>query len=84
MNEIKLSQKAKKIKLGIYEHYKKMQYEVLGVAVHSETLEEMVLYKAMYGEKVTWARPIDMFFEKVEVYGVLKPRFKFVKVKDKS
>jgi hypothetical protein len=79
MTNIKLSKKAKSVKTGLYEHYKKNQYKVLGVVVHSESLEEMVLYQAQYGEKLTWVRPLKMFFEKVEVNGKKVPRFKFVK-----
>lgn len=54
----KLSPEAKSLKLGIYEHYKGNKYQVLGVAVHSETLEELVVYKALYGEELTWVRPL--------------------------
>ncbi len=78
MSEIKLSEKAKSIKLGIYEHYKKNRYQVLGVAVHSETLEELIIYKALYGEGLTWVRPLEMFFEEVEIEGKMIPRFTFV------
>lgn len=78
MSDIVLSEKAKNIKLGIYEHYKKLRYEVLGVALHSETTEEMVIYKQLYGEKLTWVRPFDMFFEEVMIDGVKQPRFKFI------
>ncbi len=78
MSDIKLSEKAKNIKLGIYEHYKKNRYQVLGVAVHSETLEELVIYKALYGEGLTWVRPLDMFFEEIEYEGKKQKRFTFV------
>ena len=81
MSDITLSKKAIEIKLGIYEHYKRKQYEVIGVVIHSETLEELVLYKALYGEKLTWVRPFNMFFEKVKINGVTQPRFKFLKKK---
>jgi hypothetical protein len=79
MSGIKLSKEAGAVKLGIYEHYKKLKYKLLGVAVHSETLEEMIIYKAMYGDRLIWVRPLKMFFEKVEVEGKKVPRFKFVK-----
>lgn len=79
MSDISFSKKAKSIKLGIYEHYKKNKYKVLGVVVHSETLEELVLYKALYGERLTWVRPLKMFLEKVEIEGNKVPRFKFLK-----
>ena len=78
MNDITLSEKAKKVKLGIYRHYKGNNYQVLGVAIHSETLEELVIYKALYGQGLTWVRPLNMFLEQVEVNGTKFPRFKFV------
>ena len=67
-----------KLKLGIYEHYKGNKYEVIGVAKHSETLEEMVVYKALYGERGLWVRPLKMFLEEVEISGKKVPRFKYV------
>jgi len=78
MNDIKLSGEAKSLKLGLYEHYKGNKYQVLGVAVHSETLEELVVYKALYGEGLTWVRPLKMFLEMVEVKGEMKPRFRYL------
>ena len=67
------------VQLGIYEHYKNgKQYEVLGVALHSETLEEMVVYRALYDEKITWVRPRAMFFEEVEKEGKKVSRFVYV------
>ena len=72
----------KKIKPGIYQHYKGKLYEVLGLAHHSETLEELVVYKALYptqfGENSLWVRPKVMFLENVSVEGKPVPRFKFV------
>ncbi len=67
------------MKLGIYQHYKGKKYRVIAFARHSETLEEMVVYQALYtseefGENAVWVRPQKMFFE--EVKGV--PRFKFI------
>jgi len=62
MSDITLSKIAKSVKLGYYEHYKKMKYKVLGVVVHGETLEELVLYQAQYGERLTWVRPLAMFY----------------------
>lgn len=67
---------------GIYEHYRnKKTYEVIGCARHSETLEEMVIYKALYkseefGEDQIWVRPKKMFFESVMHDGVEVPRFR--------
>lgn len=78
MSDIKLSPEAKSLKLGLYEHHKGNKYQVLGIAVHSETLEEVVVYKALYGEGLTWIRPLKMFLETVEVNGEKKPRFRFI------
>ena len=75
MNKIKLSEKAKSLKLGEYEHYKGKRYEVLGVALDSESLEELVLYQALYGEGLVWVRPLAMFLEKVKVNGQNVIRF---------
>ena len=66
------------IKLGKYQHYKGKQYEVLGIAKHSETTEELVVYKALYGEGELWVRPVEMFLENVEVDGQKVPRFKYI------
>ena len=60
---------------GRYRHYKGGEYEVLGVVRHSETLEPLVLYRALYGELGLWVRPHSMFFESLEVDGVRRPRF---------
>lgn len=61
-----------------YQHYKGKTYKLIGIAKHSETLEEMVVYQAEYGDNAIWVRPKDMFFEKVEVDGKLVDRFKEV------
>jgi len=63
---------------GVYQHYKGNMYEVYMTAQHSETEEWMVVYKALYGEQGTWVRPYVMFVEKVEVNGIMIPRFKKV------
>ena len=60
---------------GRYRHYKGGEYEVLGVVRHSETLEPMVLYRALYGERGLWVRPHAMFFGSIELDGVRTPRF---------
>ena len=68
------------IRTGKYKHYKGKQYEVLGTVRHSETLETLVLYKALYqpeGQNL-WVRPLEMFLENVEVEGIKKPRFEFL------
>ena len=61
--------------LGRYRHYKGGEYEVLGVVRHSETLEALVLYRALYGAMGLWVRPAAMFEETIEVGGVLQLRF---------
>ena len=61
---------------GRYRHYKGGEYEVLGVVRHSETLEPMVLYRALYGERGLWVRPYAMFFGNIEVNGVREARFR--------
>ncbi len=69
-----------KLKLGRYQHYKGHFYRVIGVAKHSETLEELVIYEALYEnpDGKLWVRPLKMFLEKVEINGKKVPRFKFV------
>lgn len=63
---------------GIYRHYKGNIYEVLGVAKHSETEEKLVVYRALYGERGLWVRPLTMFKEKVRLQGEEVERFKYV------
>ena len=63
---------------GIYEHYKQKRYKVIGVAYHSETLEKLVVYKALYGDEKLWVRPYEMFCEKVIHDGALVDRFSFL------
>lgn len=63
---------------GRYRHYKGPEYQVLGLVRHSETEEEMVLYKALYGEQGLWVRPIKMFLEAVTVNGETVPRFSYI------
>ena len=60
---------------GRYRHYKGQEYEVLGVVRHSETLEPLVLYRPLYGERGLWVRPHAMFFENIVAEGVRQPRF---------
>ena len=60
---------------GRYRHYKGGLYEVVGTVRHSETLEPMTLYRALYGEQGLWVRPAAMFGEMVSIDGVLQPRF---------
>ena len=63
-------------KVGKYKHYKGPEYEVIGEARHSETLEELVVYRDGKGE--LWVRPLKMFSEEVEVNGKKIPRFKYI------
>lgn len=64
---------------GTYEHYKGKRYQIVGVAKHSETLEDLVVYRALYGVGELWARPKDMFLESVDIDGNIVPRFRFIK-----
>ncbi|OGG35339.1 hypothetical protein A2363_02555 [Candidatus Gottesmanbacteria bacterium RIFOXYB1_FULL_47_11] len=69
------------MKLGKYQHSKTgNMYRVIGIAKHSETLEELVVYEALYKNTKSklWVRPLKMFIEKVEIYGKKLPRFKFI------
>lgn len=71
------------IENDIYEHYKGKRYRVIGVARHTETREEMVVYRALYnseefGDHALWVRPKKMFLEEVEVDGKHIPRFRYV------
>ena len=66
------------IKPGKYRHFKGNLYEVLYTARHSETLEQMVVYRALYGEGEVWVRPASMWFDRVERDGKSHQRFTFV------
>jgi hypothetical protein len=66
------------LKLGKYRHYKGNEYEVVGLGTHTETGEELVVYRALYGEGQLWIRPLTMFLETVIVEGVEKPRFAYM------
>ncbi|NCD25078.1 MAG: DUF1653 domain-containing protein [Deltaproteobacteria bacterium] len=66
------------LKPGRYRHFKGREYEVLGVARHSEGQEDMVVYRPLYGDSGLWVRPLSMFVEEVERGGVRQPRFRFV------
>ena len=65
-------------KPGLYRHYKGNDYRVIGLARHSETLEPLVVYQALYGELGAWVRPAAMFVEIVEIDGQKVPRFERV------
>lgn len=66
------------IKLGKYRHFKGNEYEVIGTAKHSETLEEYVVYKALYGDGGLWVRPAEMWNETVERDGKTFKRFEYI------
>ena len=66
------------IQIGKYRHFKGKEYEVIGVAKHSESLEEMVVYRALYGDGGLWVRPASMWNEEVEKDGKRYKRFTFI------
>ena len=69
-----------KIKTGVYEHFKGKRYRVLGVAKHSETLEDFVVYRALYDNEVSklWVRPVEIFKDTVELNGKKVLRYKYI------
>ena len=66
------------IRPGRYRHFKGGEYRVLYTATHSETLEPMVVYQALYGERGIWVRPVSMWCETVERDGRVMPRFAYI------
>ena len=71
------------MQLGKYKHYKGKEYKVIGIATHSETLEEMVMYEALYeiegkGFNSLWVRPKKMFEEQIELNGTMVNRFQYL------
>lgn len=70
-----LNNPAEQLLPGRYRHYKGKDYQVFGLVRHSETEEWLVYYRTLYGDYSHWVRPLAMFVEKVEVNGVLQPRF---------
>ncbi|MEP4890353.1 MAG: DUF1653 domain-containing protein [Aliiglaciecola sp.] len=66
------------LKVGKYRHYKGNDYQVIGVAKHSEDESELVVYRPLYGEGKLWVRPLEMFIEEVVIDGKSTPRFRFV------
>jgi hypothetical protein len=71
------------MQLGKYKHYKGKEYKVIGIATHSETLEEMVIYEALYeiegkGFNSLWVRPKKMFEEQIELNGTMVNRFQYL------
>lgn len=68
------------MKLGLYRHYKGGHYKVLGICLHSETKEELVLYEPLNKDGATnfWVRPLEMFLEDIEIDGKKIPRFQYI------
>lgn len=66
------------IRLGRYRHFKGNEYEVIGVARHSETREQIVVYRALYGEGGLWGRPAAMWSETIDRDGYHGPRFQYI------
>lgn len=69
---------ANELKLGRYRHYKGNEYEVIGVAKHTETLEDLVIYRKLYGERGLWVRPLAIFTEEVDMVDGKVPRFEYL------
>jgi hypothetical protein len=68
-----------RITTGVYRHYKGHEYRVFGIATHSESEEQMVVYQALYGDYGLWIRPLRMFCETVDVNGERLPRFALIR-----
>ena len=66
------------VKKGVYRHYKGNLYAVVDLATHSESLEKMVVYRALYGDFGLWIRPLSIFLEKIEFNGKIQNRFEWV------
>ena len=66
------------VKPGVYRHFKGNEYEVIAIAKHSETLEELVVYRALYGDGEVWVRPMKMWNETVERDGKTVERFTYI------
>jgi hypothetical protein len=70
------------MQLGLYQHYNGNYYQVIGLARHSESLEEMVVYRGLYGDYGLWVRPKTMFEEIINHNNQKRPRFEFIKALD--
>lgn len=70
------------IKLGLYQHFRGNYYQVIGICRHSETLEEMVVYRALYADYGLWVRPLELFMGTVEDNGKKVNRFTFMRALD--
>ena len=66
------------LKPGKYRHFKGKEYELIGIAKHSETMEELVVYRALYAEQGLWVRPAAMWTEQIERDGYRGPRFQYI------
>lgn len=66
------------MKVGKYRHYKGPEYEVIDIAKHSETEEEHVVYRTLYGDFSLWIRPLGMFIEEIEYEGKKVKRFEYI------
>lgn len=66
------------LKPGKYRHYKGNNYQVIGIATHSEDESKLVVYRPLYGEGALWVRPLSMFLEEVNVDGKQRPRFQLI------
>jgi len=69
---------SKGIKPGKYKHFKGREYELIALAKHSETMEDLVVYRALYGDNAVWVRSLSMFTEKIELDGKKISRFKYI------
>jgi len=69
---------AQTVRKGRHLHYRGKEYRVIGVALHTESKEEFVVYEQLYGDHKLWVRPIDMFLENVDFNGTVMPRFKYI------
>jgi len=75
-----LSPEAQKIQMGVYEHYKGGEYEVIAVARDSEDMDEYVVYRTQFPPYDTWIRPVSEFCEVVQIDGEIVPRFSLIEV----
>lgn len=73
-----MSENIQEVKLGKYRHFKGNEYEVIGVAKHSETMEDLVVYRKLYGDHGLWVRPVRMFLDTVERDGKTMSRFTYI------
>ena len=73
-----MSKQTSGVRLGKYRHFKGNEYEVIAIAKHSETGEDMVVYRALYGEGEIWVRPLSMWNEMVERDGKIYRRFTYI------